>query len=101
MTQNVIVPHDGTCQEPGLSLQSLVQFFPLHKPRLLGLKQVAGSAELLRDELVLKSTYISKDPPSVQAVDKAHWCLRSRHQEVAHSQIHYKVVLGRPQLLVA
>lgn len=33
----------------------------------------------------VKSTYVSKYPFSVQAVDKAHGCLRSRHQEVAQS----------------
>lgn len=59
--------------------------YPWHKPRLLWLKQAAGSIKLARCELVLKSTYVSKYPFSVQAVDKAHGCLRSRHQEVTHS----------------
>lgn len=45
----------------------------------------ASSIKLARCELVVKSTYVSKYPFSVQAVDKAYGCLRSRHQEVAHS----------------
>lgn len=59
------------------------------------------AVELVKDKLVSESTYISKDPLSVQAVDKAYGGLRSWHQEVTHSQIHYKEVLGCPQLLVA
>lgn len=35
------------------------------------------AVEVVKDELVSESTYISKDPLSVQAVDKAYGGLRS------------------------